>query len=791
MSIDRCPKCDNERNNGLCPLCLLQLGIELANPASDKVGDTLDLPRETRSAPELIGSMSGGVPIARFQEKDVVEEPPLTLSTVDESGASTRYRIDDEIGRGGMGIIYRGYDHDLRREVAIKVLREEHRDNVDMVHRFVEEGQIAGQLQHPGIVPIYGLGTSADHRPCFSMKLVRGKTFAHLLTDRPAPADDRPRFLAIFAAVSQAMAYAHTRGVIHRDLKPSNVMVGNFGEVLVMDWGVAKVLPRVRLAEDEKAGKEPPDEGFIATARSDSDEALSQAGTVVGTPNYMAPEQARGETDRIDERADVFALGSILAQILTGEPAFMGRIPKEIRRKAALGDTADVLARLDGCGAETELIALAKDCLGLEPEARPADAGQVADRITAYLASVQIRLQAAERERAVAEAKAIERRRRRKDQLALAASILALAALGGLSSRYYLQQRQIDLEQRQIRKETSDKIISRVQSALDLAAHDPGDPSRWQEALALVEQADASGDEDALDRLPALRRQAEVGLANARKQPRRPLSRDDPMLRYVFGQSGVGRHFGPLGRMGASPIGSLSGRMSTIPGTSEYQDIMQKLRDRGYVASPTASDPLGLDLAPTIRLGPEEYIAAIYRAEVLASFERRLPALLKGEDRPKGVHDQLQIGKMCLDTGRFAAAAKFLGDALVADLELGEDRLSLRVIAAQAAVLASIGRGRDDPSSDDAAKVKLRGQALVWLEAELDKWSRLLESGPIDSRPRIAQSLELWKSSAGLTSIRDREILAKLPEDERKEWQALWAEVDALLARAKGEAAKP
>src|SRR5262245_45430119 len=156
------------------------------------------------------------------------------------------------------------------------------------------------------------------------------------------------------------MAYAHTRGVIHRDLKPSNVMVGSFGEVQVMDWGLAKVLPRGGADDDARAGKEPPPETLIATARSESDQELSRAGSILGTPSYMAPEQARGETDQVTERADVFALGSILGEILTGSPAFTGRDSTEILRKAAQGKTADALARLKACGADTELITLAK-----------------------------------------------------------------------------------------------------------------------------------------------------------------------------------------------------------------------------------------------------------------------------------------------------------------------------------------------------------------------------------------------------------------------------------------------
>src|SRR5262249_10499278 len=159
--------------------------------------------------------------------------------------------------------------------------------------RFVEEAQIGGQLQHPGIVPVYDVGSFADRRPFFSMKLVRGHTLAVLLRGRPHPSDGLPRFLGIFEQVCQTVAYAHARGVIHRDLKPPNVMVGSFGEVQVMDWGLAKVLPQGGVADDAAAGKTD-QEAVVATVRSGGDGSdRSRAGSVLGTPSYMAPEQAR------------------------------------------------------------------------------------------------------------------------------------------------------------------------------------------------------------------------------------------------------------------------------------------------------------------------------------------------------------------------------------------------------------------------------------------------------------------------------------------------------------------
>ena len=218
-------------------------------------------------------------------------------------------------------------------------------------------------------------------------------------------ATELPRFLSIFESIAQTMAYAHVRGVIHRDLKPSNVMIGRFGEVQVMDWGLAKVLPENRKTADEREKTPEPavPVSVIHTARSGSDADASTMGSVLGTPGYMAPEQARGEIAAIDERADVFGLGAILCEILTGEPAFVGRSAAETLRKAGRGDLGEAFARLDACGAGVELITLAKNCLAPEPEDRPRAAQQVSERITAYLTSVQERLRQTEIARVQAE----------------------------------------------------------------------------------------------------------------------------------------------------------------------------------------------------------------------------------------------------------------------------------------------------------------------------------------------------------------------------------------------------
>ncbi len=503
-----CPDCgaplppSSPRN--LCPRCLLRAGLDFDPPrlARKSGGYGATSAGTSGGILDSIAATIGPVPRIWLRDTDGGHEPPIHRPNKgDESGMPPRYRIDGVIARGGMGAVLKGRDPDLGRDVALKVLHDDLRDDPDMIRRFIEEAQIGGQLQHPGIVPIYELGTCGDQRPFFSMRLVKGQTFAVMLDERSSLADELPRFLSVFEGIAQTVAYAHARGVIHRDLKPSNVMVGAFGEVQVMDWGLAKVLPRGGVADDAQAGKPARQETVIATARSGPEGSdLSHAGSVMGTPAYMAPEQARGEIDHIDERADVFALGSILCEILTGKPAFVGRTGREIQRKTALGDLADANARLSTCGADTALVVLTRECLAPELEDRPRHAGQVAERVTAYLAGVQERLKASERDRAVAEARAVEERKQRRLQLGLAAAVLALVTSGGFGTTYYIQQR----SERAARVA---RVMSQATTLRDVARGKPDDVAAWRMALAAARQAEdaAAGAPDARAEALALR----------------------------------------------------------------------------------------------------------------------------------------------------------------------------------------------------------------------------------------------------------------------------------------------
>jgi serine/threonine-protein kinase len=1090
-----------------------------------------------------------------------------------------------------MGGVLKGRDPDLGRDVAIKVLRDDLRDDADMVRRFVEEAQIGGQLQHPGVVPIYELGTLADRRPFFAMKLVKGHTLAQLLEARNSPEDDRPRFLSIYEAVCQTVAYAHARGVIHRDLKPSNVMVGAFGEVQVMDWGLAKVLPKGGAADDEKAGQRSHQETVIATARSASGDAdLSHAGSVLGTPSYMAPEQARGAIDCVDERADVFALGSILCEVLTGEPAFLGRSSAAILRKASLGDMAEAIDRLNACTADVDLIALAKDCLAAERDDRPRDARAVAEQITAYLASVQDKLRRAELERVE------ERARRRLTTLAAAALILFTVASGigygwivrqraeriarmvrvvdealadaarlqgeaqaspaGETAKWdealaaakradallaqgeadaplrnrvtallsQLAQRRKDALERARQIELDRKLLARLESirggradhwdskrtdadyaaafraaGIDLDATDPvqagqwiaarsgpvelashlddwafvrsvmqrpasdwkrlvaaaraADPEPWRDALrgnvgikdpkAAVELRRLASDGKALDAQPAqslelLARLLKYGLRDSEKAARvlrraafrhpgdfwvryhlalvygqasastpeafsspdeavrhlsaavalRPASStahdalgcafkaqgkldeavaehreairlqpDDPLphgnLAYALEDQGkkeeavaeylAAVRLGPdldiahynlgtsLGRQGKLDEASASlreairlnpadpdahdslGTVLSIQGrfdeavaefrtairikpsgapahyslgkalevvgrvdaaAAEYREAIRLKPDfawvhgnlgailltQGKFAEAAAEVREAIRLKPddafahvgynnlgamlkaqhkldealrafheSIRLNPryaeahgnialilrgqgklDEALVAYRRAVGLAqpgtpiaramtdqiqqlkqqiTLTKRLPALLKGDDKPKSAAEGVLFAGLCYDQGRYSAAARIWTETLAADPKLGDDRQAQhRYNAACAAARAAAGNGTDDhPKPDEGTRAQLRGQALNWQKAEQAAWAKVLDAGNPQAGPNVRQALEHWRADSDLAGVRDAMALAQLPEAERAAWRALWAEVDALLARARGD----
>lgn len=295
-----------------------------------------------------------------------------------------KFRIDEVIGYGGMGVILKAFDQELDREVAVKQLLKIHQENPKLRRQFTNEARITGRLQHPGIIPIYETGTSSTGRPFFAMKLVKGQTLAELLAARSTPDEDLPRFLKIFEQVCFTVSYTHSQNIIHLDIKPTNIMVGAFGEVHLMDWGLARTSTDLCDSEATPSGTAGADSAKSATSPNAS--SFRATGSIWGTPAYMSPEQARGQCT--DVRSDVYGLGGILCEILTGDPPHEGGSLIDVCYKAAMGDSSFADSNLAKCHADGTLIRLAKQCLNANPNTRPVNATIVARVLTLHLESL-------------------------------------------------------------------------------------------------------------------------------------------------------------------------------------------------------------------------------------------------------------------------------------------------------------------------------------------------------------------------------------------------------------------
>lgn len=294
-------------------------------------------------------------------EKDRRENPPPP--NID------RYADLGVIGKGAFGEVRRVTDQQLNRTMAMKVLHPHIMEDEALVKRFVEEAQATAQLQHPGIVPVHELGELEDGRRYFTMKEVRGSTLKQVIVEvhKGKHAWSFRRLISAFHDVCEAVAFAHAKGVIHRDLKPSNIMVGDFGEVLVMDWGLAKV---VGAKEDDA----------VVTDRSMDRANATLIGTVAGTPTYMPPEQARGQVHRLAPPSDVYSLGAILYAILTGRPPYSGPDGMDIVEQVRAGPPPDLPE-----GTDPELAAICDRSMHRDMDGRYPDARGMARDVAAWL----------------------------------------------------------------------------------------------------------------------------------------------------------------------------------------------------------------------------------------------------------------------------------------------------------------------------------------------------------------------------------------------------------------------
>lgn len=425
-----------------------------------------------------------------------------------------RFELEEVIAEGGFGTVLRARDKKLGREVALKTLRDDLPPDAMLLRRLVEEAQISSQLQHPGVVPVYDYGLLSEGRPYIAMKLVRGRTLREILREAKTR-EERHALLPICERICQTMAYVHSRGVVHRDLKPSNIMVGRFGEVQVMDWGLAKVAGAVSEPDSESHP--------IKTLRDEDDVVVSQYGAVFGTPAYMAPEQARGDSEQVGLRSDVFSLGAVLYETLTGR-----RVYDEISRTAlesdtTLPDAAPWEQRLASASIDGELQSIVLACLQPAPEDRLAHAGKIAERISEYRASVDARAQALELEAAEARSRATAERRSRQLTLAFAFVVVVFVLAGAAIWGWW------DDQQRQKREETAARIAAPLAQARLLyqsgVADRVIDEAHWRRAVNAAREAEAAvtaGESDADTRTEVARltediRSASEAAARARR----------------------------------------------------------------------------------------------------------------------------------------------------------------------------------------------------------------------------------------------------------------------------------
>jgi tetratricopeptide (TPR) repeat protein/tRNA A-37 threonylcarbamoyl transferase component Bud32 len=436
------------------------------SPLSQQATEEINTP-STGGAPGEIPTLSGPISSAPADE-----EVPAQVG---------RYRVEKKIARGGMGVVLRAHDEVFHRTLAVKVLLDKPAQRPDLARRFLEEAQVMAQLQHPGIPPVHDLGTLPDGRPYFVMKLIHGRTLDELLKERPTPAHDLPRFLSIFGQLCQTLAFAHSRGILHRDLKPANVMVGPFGEVQVMDWGLAKVRGSKEFAAGDRSMELL---SLPITLPAECTDTLTQKGTILGTPAFMAPEQAGGDAEQVDERSDVFGLGAVLCVVLTGLPPFTGATSAEMLAQAKKGALQGAYQRLDACGADAALVALAKRCLAADPNQRPRQAAEIVEAVAVYQIQVEERLRRTEIERAQAQIKAREERKRRRLTLTLAAALLLLITGSSAALVWYQNDQAAREQERTLQLAQRDR-----ERTIRLAQLELGVRQALQEATTLSQRA--------------------------------------------------------------------------------------------------------------------------------------------------------------------------------------------------------------------------------------------------------------------------------------------------------------
>ncbi len=360
----------------LTPSVILeQLGVE------DLPEGTLCLESLRREAPNLAAKRD-----ALIEEKTTVPSTGKGDEAATSSATSSmgRFLLLEEIGRGGMGRVLAAWDPELGRTVAIKVIADQVRGSQELLQRFVTEAKVTAQLEHPNIVPVYDMGISEQGEVYFAMRRVRGESLGMILgrlKDGDAESCEhwtQHRLLHAFIQVCNALGFAHDLGVLHRDIKPGNIMLGDFGEVLLLDWGLARFID-----SDSDARS--------SMSVSTIEPASTMVGAVMGSPGYMSPEQAQGLNGLMDARSDVWALGAVLYEMLTHQRAYEGRSPSELLNATRDGPPTDPRARAPLNGISDAIAEVCLRAMSPSPGDRYATASELGEAVEAYLAGSQRR----------------------------------------------------------------------------------------------------------------------------------------------------------------------------------------------------------------------------------------------------------------------------------------------------------------------------------------------------------------------------------------------------------------